>query len=130
MNNGSVNTLGTPWSILDMDKVSAITSTYKTIDCITNEIGLDAIPSLELCGLQDPEFSHGAHLAWGRPYDTITKWDSVATWGIETFGLPGDRYITEINLNEMVWWFRDPQDRLLFVLRNGQARCIELSLQT
>jgi len=79
--------------------------------------------------LQDPDFSHGAHLAWGRPYDTITKWDEVAIWGIETFGLPGDRYITEVNVNEMVWWFCDPQDRMLFVLRNGQARCIELSLK-
>ena len=130
MNNGSVNTPGTHWSISDTDKVSAITLVYKTTDCTTNEIGLDAIPSLGLCGLQDLDFSHGAHLAWGRPYDTITKWDEVSIWGIETFGLPGTRYITDININEMVWWFRDPQDRLLFVLRNGQARCIELSYQT
>ena len=112
-----------------MDKVSAITSAYKTIDCTTNEIGSSAIALSERTGLQDPDFSHGAHLAWGRPYDTITKWDEVAIWGIETFGLPGDRYITEVNVNEMVWWFCDPQDRLLFVLRNGQARCIELSLK-
>jgi hypothetical protein len=80
--------------------------------------------------LQDPEFPHGAQLAWGREYDTITKWDEVAIWGIETFGLAGSRYITEINVNEMVWWFRDPQDRLLFILRNGRAQCIELSYQT
>lgn len=113
-----------------MGKVSAITLVSKTTDCTTNEIGSSATVLLGLTGLRDPDFSHGAHLAWGRPYDTITKWDSLATWGIETFGLPGDRYITEINVNEMVWWFRDPQDRLLFVLRNGQARCIELSLQT
>ena len=113
-----------------MDKVSAITSTSKTIDCTTNEIGSSVTVLLELIGLQDPDFPHGAHLAWGRPYDTITKWDKVSIWGLETFGLPGDRYITEINVNEMVWWFRNPQDRMLFVLRNGQARCIELSLQT
>ena len=113
-----------------MGKVSAITLVSKTIDCTTNAIGSSATVLLGLIGLQDPDFSHGAHLAWGRPYDTITKWDEVSIWGIETFGLPGDRYITEINVNEMVWWFRDPQDRLLFVLRNGQARCIELSLQT
>ena len=130
MNNGSVNTLGTPWSISDMDKVSAITLVYMTIGCITNEIGSNAIALSEWPGLQDPDFPHGAWLAWGRPYDTITKWDEVSIWGIETFGLPGNRYITDININEMVWWFRDPQDRLLFVLRNGQARCIELSLQT
>ena len=113
-----------------MDKVSAITSASRTIDCTTNEIGSSATVSYELTGLQDREFPHGAQLAWGRAYDTITKWDEVSVWGIETFGLPGDRYITQININEMVWWFRDPQDRMLFVLRNGQARCIELSLQT
>jgi hypothetical protein len=113
-----------------MDKVSAITLVSKIIDCTTNKIGSSATVSYKLTGLQDPDFSHGAHLAWGRPYDTITKWDEVSIWGIETFGLPGNRYITEININEMVWWFRDPQDRLLFVLRNGQARCIELSYQT
>lgn len=50
----------------------------------------------------------------------------MATWGLETFGLPGNRYITEINVNEMTWWFREPEDRMLFVLRNGQARCIQL----
>jgi hypothetical protein len=130
MNNGSVNTLGTPWSISDMDKVFATISTYKTIDCITNEIGSSAIVLSDRTGLQDREFPHGAWLAWGRPYDTITKWDEVSVWGIETFGLPGDRYITDININEMVWWFRDPQDRLLFLLRNGQCRCIELSCKT
>ena len=112
-----------------MDKVSAITSVSKTTDCTTNAIGSSVIVLSERTGLRDLDFPHGAHLAWGRPYDTITKWDEVSIWGIETFGLPGTRYITDININEMVWWFRDPQDRLLFVLRNGQARCIELSLK-
>ena len=113
-----------------MDKVSAITSVYKTTDCTTNEIGSSATVSYELTGLHDREFPYGAQLPWGRPYDTITKWDEVSVWGILTFGLPGDRYITQININEMVWWFRDSQDRLLFVLRNGQCRCIELSCET
>jgi hypothetical protein len=113
-----------------MDKVSATTSASRTIDCTTKEIGSSATVSYELTGLHDREFPYGAQLAWGRAYDTITKWDEVSVWGIETFGLPGDRYITQININEMVWWFRDPQDRLLFLLRNGQCRCIELSCET
>ena len=45
---------------------------------------------------------HGAKIKWGRPLDTITQWDEVATWSIETFGLPGDRYITDISINEMI----------------------------
>jgi len=58
--------------------------------------------------------------------DTVSQWDDVCIWAIEMFGLPGERYITEINVNDMTWWFRDAQDRLVFVLRNGLARCIQL----
>jgi hypothetical protein len=80
--------------------------------------------------LKDPKYPHGAKIVWGRPLDTITQWDEVAAWGIETFGLPGDRYITDININEMIWWFRDPCDQILFTLRNGSAQCIRLQFQT
>ena len=80
--------------------------------------------------MQDPEFPHGAKINWGRGAETMTQWDHIATWGIETFGLPGDRYITDVNVNDMTWWFRDPRDQTLFVLRNGHAKCIELSLST
>ena len=57
--------------------------------------------------MQHPDYPHGAQVTWGRPYDTITAWDEISTWGIEFFGLPGDRYVTDININEMVWWFLD-----------------------
>ena len=78
--------------------------------------------------MKDLDYPHGARIKWGRPIDTITQWDEVATWGIETFGLPGDRYITDIGTgnNEMIWWFRDPRDLTLFVLRNGFAECTKL----
>lgn len=79
--------------------------------------------------MKDPKYPHGAKIVWGRPLDTITQWDEVATWGIEFFGLPGDRYVTDININEMIWWFRDPRDQTLFTLRNGSAKCIQLSLE-
>jgi hypothetical protein len=62
--------------------------------------------------------------------DTQSQWDDVAMWGFETFGLPGECYVTDININDMTWWFRSEQDRLLFVLRNGLARCIQLELAT
>lgn len=81
-------------------------------------------------GLIDPDFTHGAKIKWGINADTNRQWDEIATWGIETFGLPGDRYITDLNFNHMTWWFRDPRDQTLFVLRNGMAECIELSLTT
>ena len=79
--------------------------------------------------MKDHNYPHGARITWGRPFDTVTQWDEIATWGIETFGLPGDRYVTDININEMIWWFREPRDRTLFTLRNGTAQCIQLSLE-
>jgi hypothetical protein len=80
--------------------------------------------------LKDLDYPHGAKIKWGRPLDTITQWNEVATWSIETFGLPGDRYITDISINEMIWWFRDPRDQTLFTLRTGTAQCIQLQSQT
>jgi hypothetical protein len=80
--------------------------------------------------LKDLDYPHGAKIVWGRPLDTITQWDEVPTWGIDFFGLPGDRYITDININEMIWWFKDPRDQTLFTLRNGSAQCIQLQSQT
>ena len=80
--------------------------------------------------MQDPKFPHGAQLHWGKPLKTIERWDEVATWGIEYFGLPGDRYITDMDIDQMTWWFKDPRDQTLFVLRNGFAKCIELSSNT
>jgi hypothetical protein len=40
---------------------------------------------------------------------------------VEVFGLPGDRYITEISSEEMTFWFRDPNDALLFRLCHGHS---------
>ena len=80
--------------------------------------------------MKDREFQHGVRLSWGRRWNSITQWDDVSIWALELFGLPGDKYIVDINVNEMVWWFKNPADQILFVLRNGCARCIELNYQT
>jgi hypothetical protein len=49
-----------------------------------------------------------------------------AAYELPDIGLPGNRYVTEINIDEMIWWFREPADRTLFTLRNGQVECIQL----
>ena len=38
--------------------------------------------------MKDHNYPHGARIKWGRPFDTVTQWEEVATWGIEFFGLP------------------------------------------
>ena len=41
---------------------------------------------------------------------------------VEVFGLPGDRYITDVNVDDMTFWFRDHRDALLFKLSHGHSR--------
>ena len=77
-------------------------------------------------GLRDKAFPHGAQITWAKPVRHMAQWDDIATWSIEYFGLPGDRYITDTTVNRMIWWFKDPRDQTLFILRNGHATCIEL----
>ena len=120
----------TPCEICDTVKVSATDSTYRTIESTTNVIGIAVTLLSEVSGLKDREFQHGAQIIWGRKHNTITQWDDVSIWALELFGLPGDKYIVDINVNEMVWWFRYPADQIMFVLRNGSAKCIELNYQT
>ena len=130
MSCGENSTPGTLSIIYAMDKVFATTSALQIIEFSLSETGRFAIRSFSESGLQDPDFAYGAQINWGYSMDTISQWDDVAVWGIEMFGLPGERYITEINVNDMTWWFRSEQDRLVFVLRNGLARCIQSELTT
>ena len=113
-----------------MDKVSATTSASRIIESTLSETGWCATQLFSENGLQDPSFVYGARINWGYHMDTISQWDDVAMWGIEMFGLPGERYVTEINVNDMTWWFQNEQDRLVFVLRNGQAQCTQLESTT
>lgn len=76
--------------------------------------------------MTDIEFPNGAKVCLTGNDNTIPQWDEIATWGIETFGLPGDRYITDMNMNDMTWWFKDPRDQILFVLKYGFAECTKL----
>jgi hypothetical protein len=116
--------------IYAMDRASATTLASRITESSLNATGRCATQLSSESGLQDPKFPYGACVDWGYRMDTITAWDDVATWGFEMFGLPGERYITDINVNDMTWWFRDEQDRLVFVLRNGLARCIQLESTT
>ena len=126
MNSGGNNTPGTLSRIYAMGRVSATTLASKITESSLSETGQCVTQLFSENGLQDPEFVYGAQITWGPHLDTVSQWDQVAIWGMDTFGLPGSRYVTEINVNDMTWWFRSEHDRLLFVLRNGQARCTQL----
>ena len=48
-------------------------------------------------------------------------WNMRMARVVELFGLPGDRYITDVNENSMTFWFRDANDALLFRLCHGDS---------
>jgi hypothetical protein len=50
-------------------------------------------------------------------------WNVVAAEAMELFGLPGDRYITDIGEHSMIWSFKDPRDAVLFKLKFGEVTC-------
>jgi hypothetical protein len=73
--------------------------------------------------LTDPEFNYPVTVRWGRGADTMDYWDQLSIASIEMFGLPGDRFITDIGEHAMTWTFRDSRDALLFKLRFSEVTC-------
>jgi len=124
-NSGKNNTHGMLLKVYATDKVSVITLEFEIIESTLYKIDWCVIKLFSEIGLQDPEFAYGARIAWGRNMNTEGHWNEVSIWGVENFGLPGDRYITDININDMTWWFKYNHDRLLFILRNGQAQSVQ-----
>jgi len=70
--------------------------------------------------LYSPEHTHGLTLHWARD-DYMELWNMRMANIVELFGLPGDRYITEITQDYMTFWFRDHRDALLFRLCHGHS---------
>jgi hypothetical protein len=71
--------------------------------------------------MTDPEFTHNVTVQWGKGSDTMDYWDQLCIYGIEQFGLPGDRYITDISADAMTWSFKSDKDALIFRLRFGEV---------
>ena len=49
--------------------------------------------------------------------NSMYRWNEVVANAVELFGLPGDRYITDVNENSMTWSFDDHRDAMLFQLK-------------
>jgi hypothetical protein len=71
--------------------------------------------------MRDNNFTHPVTVRWGSGSDTMDYWDQLCIYGIEQFGLPGDRYVTDISADAMVWSFRSEQDALIFKLRFSEV---------
>lgn len=64
---------------------------------------------------QDINFKHIVRIPWSNG-DTINTWNDKCAWAIETFGLPGDKFITHANEDFMDFMFQDEQDAIHFSL--------------
>ena len=71
----------------------------------------------------DPEFNYPVTVRWGQGADTMPYWNEICAASIEMFGLPGDRFITDIGAEAMTWTFRDDRDALLFKLKFSEVAC-------
>ena len=69
--------------------------------------------------MRDTEYTHPVTILWGPGAENETQWNDISIWCIETFGLPGDRYITDISTEFMTWFFRAEQDAVFMKLKYG-----------
>jgi hypothetical protein len=71
--------------------------------------------------LKDSKYQHHCAVAWADWTHNLRLWNVVAADAVELFGLPGDRYITDISEHHMTWSFQEPKDALLFKLKFGES---------
>jgi len=65
--------------------------------------------------MTDKEYPYMIRVAW-KNGDTVSDWDEKCIWAIENFGLPGNKYITDLNEQYMDFLFKDSQDAVHFSL--------------
>lgn len=99
------------------DKASAIFSVLKTTYYSLQEKLIGAKGISRTSTLRDDEFKYPVVIPWSSKLDTVTAWNEICAEAMEIFGLPGNRYITDANVNDMTWYFRDEQDALIMTLK-------------
>ena len=99
------------------DKASAIALVSKTTCFNTREKLSGAIDTYRTDTLREEKFKYPVIVPWSSQMDTVSAWNEICAQAMEMFGLPGDRYITDANVNDMTWYFRDEQDALLMTLK-------------
>jgi hypothetical protein len=99
------------------DRASAIALVSPTT-CFSSQQRLTGVKTISgKTILREDEYCYPVVIPWSSQLDTVSAWNEVCAQGMEMFGLPGGRYITEANVNNMTWWFRTEQDALLMTLK-------------
>ena len=71
--------------------------------------------------MREPKYQHHCTIPWTDRKNPMFYWDDVCANAVELFGLPGDRYITDISERSMTWSFRSDQDAVLFRLKFSEV---------
>lgn len=74
---------------------------------------------LEKIILKEPGYNWPVTIRWGAGAENETQWNDISIWCVETFGLPGDRYVTDISTEHMTWFFREDKDAVFMKLKYG-----------
>jgi hypothetical protein len=56
-------------------------------------------------------------IAWSREFDNKQMWNEVCAWAIEMFGLPGEKFETQANVNYMDFLFDSKLDAMIMCLK-------------
>ena len=56
-------------------------------------------------------------LVWEKNKDTSYFWNEACAWTVETFGLPGENYLTHPTKDNMKFLFKNESDAILFTLK-------------
>jgi hypothetical protein len=103
------------------DKASAIHSVLQTTYYSLQGRLIGATTTSRISTLKEEKFKYPVVIPWSSKLDTVTAWNEICAQGMEMFGLPGHRYITDANVNDMTWWFKDEQDALLMTLKFSEV---------
>jgi hypothetical protein len=106
-----------PYVVNVTDKASATALASQTICCFTQQKLSGAKTILGKTILREADFKYPVVVPWSSKLDTVTAWNEICAQGMEMFGLPGGRYITDANVTDMTWWFRNEQDALIMTLK-------------
>jgi hypothetical protein len=60
-------------------------------------------------------FPYTIRIPW-KSGDTVSNWNDICAWAVETFGLPGDKFITHPTEDYMDFMFRNSEDAVHFSL--------------
>ena len=99
------------------DKASAIFSVLQTTYYTIQGRLIGATPTLRTSTLKDELYKYPVIIPWSATLDSVSAWNEICAQGMEMFGLPGNKYITEANVNDMTWYFKDPRDAILMTLK-------------